>query len=167
MTDTPQGPLYSYKGGEPEPLPYHVRLPDGSTRTDFSVITDKELEAAGYTGPYTYPKINEDTHYKTATWDASAKSWTLTELPEKFLWERVRVKRDNALADTDYTQIPDAPLTTDQVAVYKKYRQELRDLPSKITDVKATCGSNISDIFYKNCPSDPDLTDGKYVIPGE
>ena len=167
MADTPQGPLYSYKGGEPEPLPYHVRLPDGSTRTDFNVITEKELEAVGYTGPYTYPKINEDTHYKTAKWDSSSKSWTLIELPADLLWERVRVRRNNALANTDYTQLPDAPLTTDQVAVFKKYRQELRDLPSKIKDIKTTCGEKISDVFHTNCPSDPDLTDGKYVIPEE
>lgn len=38
--------------------------------------------------------------------------------------------RDAELARTDYTQIPDAPLTSAEVTAYSVYRQELRDMPS-------------------------------------
>jgi hypothetical protein len=46
--------------------------------------------------------------------------------------------RNIILTDTDWTQIPDAPLTDEQKAQYRAYRQALRDLPSKydtITDI--------------------------------
>jgi hypothetical protein len=50
--------------------------------------------------------------------------------------------RNNALAATDWTQmpngtIPDAPILTDaQKAAYVTYRQQLRDLPPKIDIAK-------------------------------
>jgi hypothetical protein len=52
--------------------------------------------------------------------------------------DELRLNRDVLLSETDWTQIPDAPLTDEQKAQYKAYRQALRDLPSKydtITDI--------------------------------
>lgn len=46
--------------------------------------------------------------------------------------------RNIILTDTDWTQIPDAPLTGEQKEQYRLYRQALRDLPSNydtITDI--------------------------------
>lgn len=37
-------------------------------------------------------------------------------------------KRNQLLLESDWSQLPDAPLTKDQKDAYKKYRQELRDL---------------------------------------
>lgn len=42
-----------------------------------------------------------------------------------------RAKRDRLLSATDWTQIPDAPLTTEQSAAYAAYRQALRDVPQQ------------------------------------
>ena len=42
--------------------------------------------------------------------------------------EQVRKKRDRLLADSDWTQVPDAPV--DQAA-WATYRQKLRDLPQQ------------------------------------
>lgn len=42
-----------------------------------------------------------------------------------------RAKRDRLLSATDWTQIPDAPLTADQKAAYAAYRQALRDVPQQ------------------------------------
>lgn len=42
--------------------------------------------------------------------------------------EEVRGHRDNLLADTDYTQMPDSPLTDDCKADFAVYRQGLRDV---------------------------------------
>jgi hypothetical protein len=39
-----------------------------------------------------------------------------------------RATRATLLAGTDWTQLPDAALTTTQVAAYKTYRQALRDI---------------------------------------
>ena len=44
-------------------------------------------------------------------------------------WAAVRAERDRLLADSDWTQVADAPLTTAQKTAWKTYRQALRDLP--------------------------------------
>lgn len=52
--------------------------------------------------------------------------------------DEIRFQRDILIAKTDWTQLPDAPLTDEQKAQYKAYRQALRDLPSDydtITDI--------------------------------
>lgn len=42
----------------------------------------------------------------------------------------IRVKRNKILAESDWTQLPDAPLSIEQKQVWKTYRQQLRDFPS-------------------------------------
>ena len=44
-------------------------------------------------------------------------------------WIAKRQKRNLILQASDWTQMPDAPLTEAQVAKWKTYRQKLRDLP--------------------------------------
>lgn len=48
---------------------------------------------------------------------------------EEEKWAEVRAKRDRLLAECDWTQIPDAPLTEGGRAAWQTYRQALRDLP--------------------------------------
>lgn len=50
------------------------------------------------------------------------------DLPEEWVWERLRLRRDQLLAATDFRMIPDAPWNR---APWETYRQELRDLPAK------------------------------------
>tara|TARA_Y100000401_G_scaffold12950_1_gene8834 strand:- start:1027 stop:1449 length:423 start_codon:yes stop_codon:yes gene_type:complete len=45
-----------------------------------------------------------------------------------------RKARNDSLTATDWTQLPDAPLSAEKVAEYKTYRQTLRDLPANTTD---------------------------------
>jgi len=42
----------------------------------------------------------------------------------------LRGERDRALRESDWTQLPDAPLTGQEKAEWVQYRQSLRDLPS-------------------------------------
>jgi hypothetical protein len=49
------------------------------------------------------------------------------EIPNDWLYERMRLRRDSLLAASDWTQLPDAPI--DQAA-WATYRQQLRDFPS-------------------------------------
>lgn len=42
--------------------------------------------------------------------------------------EQIRQQRDILLLKTDWTQLPDAPLTTEQKTAWAVYRQELRDI---------------------------------------
>lgn len=48
--------LYSYNREWPAPLPFRIRLDDGTTRTDPSTFTAEEIKAWGYAGPYEIPK---------------------------------------------------------------------------------------------------------------
>ncbi len=48
--------------------------------------------------------------------------------------EYLRNIRDNLLKHSDWTQMPDAPLSDAKKAEWATYRQQLRDLPSSYTD---------------------------------
>lgn len=50
-----------------------------------------------------------------------------TILPDDWILERVRNWRDAKLKESDWTQLPDAPV--DKLA-WAEYRQALRDLPA-------------------------------------
>lgn len=49
------------------------------------------------------------------------------EIPQEWLWERLRINRDRLLVESDWAMIPDAP--TDKEA-WGAYRQALRDFPA-------------------------------------
>ena len=48
------------------------------------------------------------------------------EDPKKWM----RTDRNMMLSDTDWTQMPDVPITTEKKAEWGLYRQALRDLPA-------------------------------------
>lgn len=45
--------------------------------------------------------------------------------------EEARAKRDKLLADTDWTQVLDAPIDAATREAYRAYRQSLRDIPEQ------------------------------------
>ncbi|EKO3881155.1 phage tail assembly chaperone [Vibrio metschnikovii] len=49
-------------------------------------------------------------------------------------WEQFRINRAVKLKETDWTQIPDAPLSDDKKAEFATYRQALRDIPQNHTN---------------------------------
>lgn len=51
--------------------------------------------------------------------------------PPAMTEEEAREKRDRLLAQTDWTQMPDSPLSKELRKAYKVYRQALRDIPSQ------------------------------------
>jgi len=58
---------------------------------------------------------------------------TATEVPDEYLFDRIRNWRNSELAACDWTQVADS--TADQ-AVWAAYRQKLRDLPASNADPK-------------------------------
>jgi hypothetical protein len=46
----------------------------------------------------------------------------------------VRNQRNQMLAQSDWTQMTDSPLSAEQKAAWAAYRQQLRDLPATITE---------------------------------
>lgn len=55
----------------------------------------------------------------------------------------LRQQRNILLSQSDWTQMPDSPLTDSEKKQYKKYRQALRDLPLKYATI-----NNINEVIY-------------------
>tara|TARA_R110002153_G_scaffold100877_1_gene236912 strand:- start:61 stop:318 length:258 start_codon:yes stop_codon:yes gene_type:complete len=55
-----------------------------------------------------------------------------TTLPLAELWHEIREKRYTRLQTTDWTQMPDSPLTAEKRAEWATYRQQLRDITTVI-----------------------------------
>ena len=49
----------------------------------------------------------------------------------KKLTDAIRSKRNDLLAETDWTQTADTPLIEDEIKMYRVYRQALRDIPAQ------------------------------------
>lgn len=49
-------------------------------------------------------------------------------------WIDLRAKRNVLLSATDWTQLADSPLTSEQKTAFATYRQDLRDLPDDYPD---------------------------------
>jgi hypothetical protein len=54
--------------------------------------------------------------------------------PEADVLTDLLQQRNNKLAASDWTQMPDVPLTDEQVTAWREYRQALRDWPETVTD---------------------------------
>lgn len=65
------------------------------------------------------------------------------QLSEAKILRYLRRHRNAILAQTDWTQMPDAPLTEAQKDRYKSYRQALRDLPKNYGTI-----NTLSDISF-------------------
>ena len=50
----------------------------------------------------------------------------------KEFWDDIIDKRNSKLRDSDWTQIPDSPLTAEKKLEWATYRQALRDIPNNL-----------------------------------
>jgi hypothetical protein len=55
----------------------------------------------------------------------------MSEYTIKVRWQDIRNKREIYLAESDWTQLLDCKLSWKEKRAWKKYRQELRDIPQK------------------------------------
>jgi hypothetical protein len=51
-------------------------------------------------------------------------------------WSEIRENRNQLLLDTDWTDLPNSPLTDSQKTNYQRYRNELRDVPQSTANPK-------------------------------
>lgn len=65
------------------------------------------------------------------TWNYGSPFDTIDPIPDEWVWERLRLRRNDLLAATDFRVLPDVPW---DVAPWHAYRQGLRDLPDNTTD---------------------------------
>jgi len=52
----------------------------------------------------------------------------------KKTWEEIRDRRDRLLANCDWTQMADSPLSDTMLKAWRTYRQKLRDITSTYSD---------------------------------
>lgn len=60
--------------------------------------------------------------------DYTTEAWVWDDAQS---WDDLRAERDRLLAASDWTQVPDAPVTS---ATWATYRQALRNLPANTSD---------------------------------
>jgi hypothetical protein len=56
-------------------------------------------------------------------------------------WIDFRLLRNQRLLECDWTQVPDAQITDDKKTAWQIYRQQLRDLPENVDNVKEMCNN--------------------------
>jgi hypothetical protein len=57
--------------------------------------------------------------------------YEIVDFPNEIFCERVRAERDEKLFKSDWTQVNDVALTSEQINLWKIYRQELRDITTQ------------------------------------
>jgi len=102
----------------------NVSLSDVALQTDESVI-------AGIYEAEKYKIISDSAVEQTIDWKKS-----------------LRRQRNALLAESDWTQMSDSPLTDSKKTEWATYRQALRDLPSSYTD-----DDEYSDVVFPTPPS--------------
>lgn len=79
-------------------------------------------------------------------WNKVTKDW---EFNRERAVNMTRLERTRKLNLSDWTQVPDSPLSAEQKAAWQTYRQALRDLPSTIPqDIMS-----IAEILWPSPPS--------------
>ena len=134
--------LYSHQGQEPQPLPHEISWNDGSRmvyRTGAESFTEEEIEKAGYTGPYVRPEHNpNDPRDGMLSWDSENLEYVVTHFEDHMFMTELKRQRNKILQDTDWTQMPDSPLSDENKQKWANFRQALRDFPSTVEDPKNT-----------------------------
>lgn len=113
-------------------------LPDNSFLVDYGYMVFKYTEQPA-------PVQFETTSEGPIVWDAAKDAYTNTWVNTPFTPEQMeaarqqalnglRQMRDRKLYACDWTQLPDVPLTPEQVSAWRVYRQQLRDYMDGVTD---------------------------------
>ena len=120
------------------PLSYESTDEDGNTRTisfNESKHITMNLEGIHYHLKWDGTKIVKD--------DTAKAAWELAEE-----WKQIRTERNGLLAESDWTQGGDSPLTTQKKSDWAKYRTSLRTLPED-----QSSKTKYSDITWPTKPS--------------
>ena len=125
--------------------PYTIsELKSENPNTSFPVVLTNEVlesfdiypvQSTEYTDDYT-KNIEEGTPILS---DSSyIQFWNITDATEEEIsakleekWVEVRIMRDTLLAQSDWTQFQDSPLSGTQLTEWQTYRQSLRDVTSQ------------------------------------
>jgi len=125
----------------------HNELPTAWKNLSYpNALSDSELSDMAWSGNvgyafYPYTEIIPDSNqfYRLSNVvnvvDAEAKTVTgtrtATPISDADAWLIVRTMRNSELTATDWTQLPDSPLTTAKKTEWAVYRQALRDITTQ------------------------------------
>ena len=125
----------------------HAKLPTAWKNLSYpNSLSDLELSDMSWSGNggyafYPYIEVTPDSNefYRLSAVvdvvDVEAKTVTGTRTAEPIsdedAWAIVRAMRNNELTATDWTQLPDSPLTPEKKAEWAVYRQALRDVTTQ------------------------------------
>ena len=87
----------------------------------------------------------EDAPNQYCRWDIESRNW-IWDLED--LIKDIRMRRNGLLARTDWTQLPDSPLSTDMKNAWATYRQELRDLTEVLEGLES-----LEDVPWPDTPA--------------
>ncbi len=69
------------------------------------------------------------------SFDEAAKNAEILVQQNEIAMRQLRIKRDELLKESDFSQLADAPISTQKKAEFVIYRQALRDLPQNVVDI--------------------------------
>jgi len=125
--------------GSPEK--YSLRqLRSDNPNTSFPAEPTDALLAEWDVYPYTRPDRPDYDPLTTTLVDGSFEqdavgNWSLPyvvqQRPQADAERNVRSRRDDLLQESDWTQLPDSPLSADSKTAWATYRQQLRDITSQ------------------------------------
>ncbi len=108
-----------------EAADFRIGIPDHRELTEQEIIDIfGSLENGLYAGHEGVTIVGDDIQ-------TCAMSWEMPPPDLDAQADMVRKERDRLLAQCDWTQMPDAPLTADAKAQWQAYRQALRDVPEQ------------------------------------
>ena len=70
------------------------------------------------------------TTINVATGEVTTLTYEAPSTPDSMYWSKLRARRNQLIAETDYLALSDVTLSSDMTT----YRQALRDLPANTTD---------------------------------
>ena len=107
-------------------------------------MTDEQYAVQGYQPILNnHPTLTEGQRYQIDGWIKNGDggyewNYEVIDLDQNYLTNlHIRHQRDMLLRDTDWSVLPDCPLSDDDKAAYTAYRQALRDLPAAYPEVKS------------------------------
>jgi len=125
--------LYSFKNQYPGPLPYRIRLSNGTTRTDPSTFKEEEILDAGYVLVENPPIANFP---NTISWNGS--NWQIDE-PDKGAIDNqkeiIKTECQKRLTETDYRILKSVEMGLPMDQSYVIYRQQLRGLYNSVNEI--------------------------------
>lgn len=111
--------------------------------SNFNVLDNDSLKSYGWfphrfveaplsendkiTGSYFMVGEDEVVEYQTV----APKTQEEIDQENNQLWENIRNERNQLLLESDWTQLPDSPITPEKKTEYQTYRQELRDVTNQ------------------------------------